>query len=110
MVKIFIIAYESKKDNNRATDFMDMFLHHLVTVTLYGFCFMTNFVKVGASTVLMNDVGEVPLLMARMGANTIYRAITGVCLITLCIVWIYTRIYGMGVLLYIWSIGIELNC
>jgi hypothetical protein len=50
--------------NEKSNDFLEMMLHHLCTIYLYGFSYMTN-TLIGAVVALIHDLPDVPIAWTR---------------------------------------------
>jgi hypothetical protein len=63
------LAYHSFWTKRR-NDFIEMLLHHLVTVFLIGFSYMFNFLKIGLIVMLVHDVSDIPGYLVRIFVDT----------------------------------------
>lgn len=90
------------------SDFLMMLLHHICTVSLITFSYLSNYTNVGCIVLFLHDFGDIFVYIARLFTNTrsfnIVKVLSGVVLL---IVFIYTRIYVFGDLLVKTYFGIS---
>ena len=100
-------------------DFIEMLLHHVMTVSLVGLAYYMNYVTMSSLVLFVHDVSDVFGYLVRIFVDTNYKMITLSSYIGLLISWFYMRlvifpfdlirvavyvnpmpqeIYGMGVL------------
>jgi hypothetical protein len=76
------------------TDFLMMLLHHVCTISLILFSYVTNFSQIGCIILFLHDFGDIFVYFTRIVINTnvksIYSVLAGS---TLLVVFIYTRLY-----------------
>jgi hypothetical protein len=85
--------------DERRNDFVEMALHHGVTVYLFGFSYMGNFI-IGGPVTFLHNWGDICMCWSRMwGETKYYNSIAIYSFIVLQFVWIYTRIYVFGKLI-----------
>ena len=77
----------------RKNDFVEMLLHHICAVFLYGFCYMTNLVTAGAVIMYLHDWADMSVSFCKILTNTNYDTVTAVIFIHGVGWWFYTRIY-----------------
>jgi len=82
------------------SDFLMMLLHHICTVSLITFSYLSNLSNVGCIVLFLHDFTDIFVYITRIFLNTrtkeIIKVSSGVLLL---IVYIYTRIYVFGDLL-----------
>ncbi len=84
------------------TDFITMFLHHICTISLIVFSYMTNYSNIGCIVMFLHDFGDIFVYLVRIVINTNAKSIFKIVgAQTLLIVFAYTRIYVFGDLLRI---------
>jgi len=86
------LAYHSFWTKRR-NDFIEMLLHHLVTVFLIGFSYMFNWLKVGLLVMLVHDVSDIPGYLVRIFVDTKYLVCTLISYALLLVGWGYLRLY-----------------
>ena len=82
------------------TDFTAMLLHHLCTIGLIAFSFLTNTSHIGSLILFLHDIGDIFVYISRIIINfdvKKYIILSGVLLLS---VFIYTRLYVFAKLLY----------
>jgi hypothetical protein len=87
------------------TDFKMMLLHHICTISLITFSYLTNYSNIGCIILFLHDVGDIFVYLARIIINievkSFFKIGSGILLV---IVFIYTRIYVLGEIFYtIWN-------
>jgi hypothetical protein len=84
----------------RTSDFWEMNLHHLMTVTLYGGMILQNFIRVGIVVSWLHSVPDIFIAGSRVLSQTHYKICTvisfGICLF----MWMYFRNYVMPLVSY----------
>jgi hypothetical protein len=75
----------------RRNDFVEMALHHIVTIYLYTGCYLMNCYQIGAVIALLHDVADITTTACKAFAETKFKISTIVIFITNTIVWAYTR-------------------
>jgi len=84
----------------RTSDFWEMTLHHLLTLTLYGGMIMQNLIYVGVVISWLHSTSDITTALSRMLSQTVYKLSTvvsfGVCILS----WILLRNYWMPVMTY----------
>ena len=87
------------------TDFINMVVHHVCTVSLLGFSYVTNFSHVGAVILFLHNQSDifvyVTRFIIRVGMKDIYRDISGFLLMG-DFVWVRLIVFG-GLILKIYS-------
>ncbi|KAI1696402.1 TLC domain-containing protein [Ditylenchus destructor] len=78
----------------RRSDFVEMCIHHVVTIGLLSFSWATNFVRVGTLVLLLHDISDVVLEMAKYlrysGKNVI---VVNAGFVAFLVSWIATRVF-----------------
>ena len=97
------LLFEDKKKS----DYIEMTLHHLVTVYLFGFSYMTN-TFIGAPVIFLHNWADVVVSWTRIWGETEHKAIALSSLGFSQIVWAYTRLWVFPQLIYSSTIYIEL--
>jgi len=81
-------------------DYMEMMLHHLVTMFLYGFSYLTNMTLPGAVVMYLHDIADVFTQYVRCFCETTFEKITLVSVLGMTISWFYTRIIVFPIVIY----------
>jgi hypothetical protein len=79
----------------RRTDFLEMVLHHMVTVFLYGGCYLYNCWEIGAVIALIHDIADITTSMIKVMAETDFKITTVAVFLVHMGLWGYTRNYGL---------------
>ena len=64
----------------------------MITVYLYGFSYMSNFL-IGVPVAFLHNMADVTLSWTRMWGETDKQNLAGFSFITATFVWAYTRLY-----------------
>lgn len=88
-------AFEQKRN-----DFVEMFLHHVVTLVLYGFSYLTNMTDSGAAIMYLHDWADIFASIIRCFTETTIHPITFFGAFGMVVSWFYTRIYMFPYLIY----------
>ena len=92
----------------RRNDYLEMGLHHIVALYLFGGCYMFNLWEGGSVIAFLHDIADVPGSFTKVFTQTDYTTATAVVFITTMTVWFYTRCYLLGCYIYqIWNM--EMN-
>lgn len=74
-------------------DFMEMFLHHVVTLLLYGFSYMVRFTQVGAVVMYLHDLSDIFATLVRCVTETTSFVVIIPSALMMLFSWFFTRIY-----------------
>ena len=83
----------------KTSDFIEMFLHHIITLYLFGFSYIFN-QHIGAVVCFLHDVSDIFVSWTRVWGETKYNILTGTGLISILLIWVYTRVLIFGELIY----------
>lgn len=81
-------------------DFVEMFLHHIVTISLYGFSYMTSFIPAGALVMFFHDLSDTFTAMARCFTETTFKKMIAVSGVLMLASWFYTRLLVFPFVIY----------
>ncbi|XP_053231066.1 ceramide synthase 5 isoform X3 [Podarcis raffonei] len=73
-------------------DFLIMFIHHLLSVTLISFSYMNNMVRVGSLILLVHDTSDGFLEVAKISNYAKYQRVCDATFVLFCVVFIVTRL------------------
>jgi hypothetical protein len=76
----------------RRTDFMEMALHHILTLYLFGGCYLFNVWETGAVIAFLHDVADITTNTIKTLAETNSKKVLAVVFVTHMVVWFYTRL------------------
>ena len=77
-----------------------MFLHHVVTLMLYGFSYLLNMTAAGAVVMFLHDWADVWTSVVRCFIETTLMNMTWFGITGMAITWIWTRIYMFPFVIY----------
>ena len=75
----------------RKNDFLEMTLHHIVAIYLFGGCYVLNMLNIGSVIAFLHDIADITTNMTKTLTETNYTKCTAVVFITHMCVWFYTR-------------------
>lgn len=84
----------------KAHDHMEMILHHLCTLYLYGFSYLTN-TFIGGVISVLHDFADIFVSFTRVFGESDYKNITGYSFLVALIAWAYTRLYVLPQMIYV---------
>lgn len=79
---------------------MDLFLHHLVTIFLYGFSYMTN-TMVGPVIAYLHDIADIGVGWTRTFAESEFPNVAGYSFAVTVAAWFYTRLIVFPHIIYV---------
>ena len=79
-------------------DFVEMGLHHLVTLILSVSARQMNFVEMSVHFGWIHDIADAPLSLTKFFAETRFKNTTGSLFILTTMIWAYTRCYALPIL------------
>ena len=95
---------------SRKNDFVEMGLHHIVAMYLFGGCYLFNAWGIGGIIALLHDIADVGTGAAKCLAETKYGNVTAVVFVTLMCVWFYTRLIILPYMMYmIWITPVDMG-
>ena len=86
--------------DSKKNDFVEMALHHIVALYLFGGLYLFNVWEAGAVAAFLHDIADIFISFSKSWAETEYGNVTGVFFVTAMVVWFYTRIYCLPQLMY----------
>jgi hypothetical protein len=75
------------------SDFMEMLLHHSITVFLLSLSYLMNYWPISLMILYVHDISDVFVCLTRVFVDTSQAAITFIIYICLLVTWIYTRLF-----------------
>jgi hypothetical protein len=88
----------------RKNDFIEMALHHFVTIFVFFGGYMTNILEAMAVIAFLHDLADIPTNLARVLSDTRYKIAAGVVFIGICMpVFFWTRCIVLPILIYQWQ-------
>ena len=81
-------------------DFIEMFLHHVVTLLLYGFSYLCMFTAAGSSIMFLHDIADIFTSFVRCFTETTLVSILLVNAVGMTFSWAYTRLFVFPMMIY----------
>lgn len=78
--------------NKARNDYIDMLLHHLMTVALIGLAYFMNYVAISVLVLLVHDLSDIFGYFVRIFIDTKYKNLTLISYVGLLIGWLYFRL------------------
>ena len=85
-------------DRKARPDFDEMFVHHICSVLLTGGMILTNNRGPGIIAAYVHIWADIPVQVSRVLSTTQYAKATAASFIVLMIVWLWTRIFCVGLI------------
>jgi hypothetical protein len=76
----------------RRNDFVEMSLHHIVSIYLFGGCYLFNIWEAGSVIAFLHDIADILTALSKLFSETRYSKCTVAAFLTLMVVWFYTRV------------------
>ena len=89
---------------SKKSDFIEMSLHHLVTLLLYGFSYLLNMQEIGSTIAFIHDIADVLTNLAKVMAETIYWKLSAIPHGSNVFMWFYTRLVVFPWVIYTYVI------
>ena len=83
--------------NDPRNDFMEMLLHHLVTVFAIGCAYFMNYLEPSAIILLIHDVTDVFVHCSKMLVDTVYQKWSVAAFLVVTVSWFYFRLLVLPV-------------
>ena len=77
---------------SKKSDFIEMSLHHLVTLLLYGSSYLLNMQEIGSTIAFIHDIADVPTNVSKMLSETVIWKYATIPHVSNIFVWGYTRL------------------
>lgn len=77
-----------------------MLLHHLVTMYLYGFSFMTN-TLIGGVIAYLHDMADIWVTLLRIWGESVYQKFVLPTYIMTVLTWAYSRVIVLPYIIYL---------
>lgn len=84
----------------RRNDFIEMGLHHIVTLYLFSGCYMCNVWEIGSVIAFLHDIADITTNIVKAFAETNYGNTTAVIFVTHMSIWFYTRNFLLPYMIY----------
>jgi len=73
-------------------DFLEMFIHHLATISLMVLSWTCHLHRIGSVVLLLHDFADHWLELAKLGRYTKYQKLCDTCFVMFSLTWVYTRL------------------
>ena len=77
----------------KRSDFWEMLIHHIATISLICFSWVLNMVRAGMLVLVIHDIADLLLEIAKMCKYSNYQKACNVMFAIFVFTWIYTRLY-----------------
>ena len=75
----------------RKTDFVEMGLHHIVAIYLFGGCYLCNVWECGSVIAFLHDVADITTNIMKMFAESRFGTATAIGFSIHMVIWFFTR-------------------
>jgi very-long-chain ceramide synthase len=86
--------------DNVRHDYMEMMLHHVLTIFLFGFAYLTNMTLCAAAIAYLHDIADIFTQYVRCFCETTFETVTILSAVGMTATWFYTRILVLPYMLY----------
>ena len=76
----------------KTRDIIEMTLHEIITIYLYGGCYIVNYWEIGSVISLIHGVSDILIMASKVMSETNHGNITAGIFVSAMIVWFYTRL------------------
>jgi len=73
-----------------------MMLHHVLTISLISFCYLTNHTAIGVLVTMLHDLTDISAYAIKLSVNTSNIVLTQSLYAMLLLSWLYYRVYVFG--------------
>lgn len=77
--------------HERKNDFVEMALHHIVAIYLFGGCYLCNVWACGSVIAFLHDIADITTNLVKMLAESKFGNATAVSFVSHMFIWFYTR-------------------
>ena len=77
--------------NDRKNDFVEMALHHIVAIYLFGGCYLSNVWEIGSVIAFLHDIADITTNIVKCLAESQFKIATAIVFIIHMCIWFYTR-------------------
>lgn len=81
-------------------DFVEMLLHHVLTITLYTESYMCYQTQFGSVIMFMHDWADLPTMMVRIFVETSHTNIASFFAVLMALTWGYSRLVIFPQIIY----------
>jgi len=74
-------------------DFLEMLLHHVVTISLISFSYLNNYMQYGTLVLLVHDIPDIFTYLIKIAVDTQHRMLNVVCFYLLVFSWGIGRLF-----------------
>mmetsp|Transcript_14538 Transcript_14538/g.24810 ORF Transcript_14538/g.24810 Transcript_14538/m.24810 type:complete len:157 (+) Transcript_14538:493-963(+) len=85
----------------RRNDFIEMGLHHIVSIYLFGGGYMFNALEIGSTIAFLHDIADITTSIVKVLAETHLSNATAVVFVTHMGIWFWTRILVLPYLIFL---------
>ena len=91
-ISFYISLLVSQFFDVKRKDFWQMFLHHVVTLSLMIFSLTCNFQRVGSTILVLHDTADSVLELAKLGQYCKFKWLSDPMFALFAIIWLVTRL------------------
>ena len=84
----------------RRNDFVEMALHHFVTIYLYSGCYLLNCTEIGTVIAFLHDIADITTPLTKTLNETHFETATVIVFLFNTLSWAYTRNYVFVLIIY----------
>ena len=92
--------FDSVIKDSESDDFWEMFVHHTLTITLYGGLIMQNQMRIGLIVSFIHNVTDILAGVTRGFSQTRFSTATVVTFLSCVVVWMYFRNFALPIVTF----------
>lgn len=85
---------------HKAHDYMEMLFHHMTTLYLYGFSYLTN-TLIGGVIAIVHDISDILVSWTRVFGESEFKKTCAFSFTIAIISWAYSRLYVLPYIIYV---------
>lgn len=85
---------------SKKTDFVEMMVHHLLTLLLYGSSYLLNIQEIGSMIAFIHDIADIYTNVSKLLSETVIWKLATIPHFSNLVVWFYTRLYVFPWVIY----------
>lgn len=85
----------------KANDFIEMGLHHIVAIYLFGGCYLFNAWEVGSTIAFLHDIADVTTNVMKTLSESRFKKESAITFVLHMSIWFWTRLIVLPYLIFL---------